>query len=85
MKGVTPSREDEVCASGRGGEAERVRRGPHHPALVTPRPQISLSDCVPWGPLQCTQLYRVPHLPKRGRGWVLGLVHQLRVFLTLLL
>ncbi|XP_067586583.1 membrane-associated transporter protein isoform X5 [Pseudorca crassidens] len=42
-------------------------------------------DRVPRGPLQRTQLHRVPHLPKRGRGWMLGFVHQLCVFLPLFL
>ncbi|KAM9104796.1 membrane-associated transporter protein isoform 4-T4 [Megaptera novaeangliae] len=30
-------------------------------------------DRVPRGSLRRTQLHRVPHLPKRGRGWMLGL------------
>lgn len=42
-------------------------------------------DRVPRGSLRCPQLHRVPHLPKRGRGWMLGLVHQLYVLLTLFL
>ncbi|KAM7149860.1 membrane-associated transporter protein isoform 2-T2 [Molossus nigricans] len=42
-------------------------------------------DCLPWESLQCTQLHRVSRLRKRGGGWLLGLVHQLRVFLTLFL
>nr|XP_027792117.2 membrane-associated transporter protein isoform X2 [Marmota flaviventris] len=32
-------------------------------------------DCVWRGSLQHAQLHRVSHLPKRGRGWLLGLVH----------